>query len=61
MSILDSMLNAGQMGEPDRLDYAIRENENLKARFDALLALLLSSGVITSEQAAELAQDSPES
>jgi len=54
MSILNSILNTSQMGEPARLDYAIREQERLLAHIDALVALLQSKGVITEEEASRL-------
>jgi hypothetical protein len=47
MSILNDMLNTGLMGEPQRLDYIIREHEKLQARVTRLEELLLSKGVIT--------------
>lgn len=55
MSILNSILNTSQMGEPARLDYAIREQERLVAQVDALVALLRSKGLITEEEASRLA------
>lgn len=54
MSILNDMLNTSQMGEPERLDYAIAEKEKLAAKVDALIALLQSKGLITADEAARL-------
>jgi hypothetical protein len=47
MSILNDMLNIGGMGEPQRLDYVIREHEKLQARVIRLEELLLAKGLIT--------------
>ena len=55
MSILNDLLSAGQMGEPDRLDYVIREHEQLLSRVEALIELLRSKGLITDEEASQLA------
>jgi len=62
MSILNSMLNAGLMGEPQRLDYVIRAHDLLQARVDRLTELLRSKGLITAEElsALEAAADDPE-
>lgn len=54
MSILNNMLNAGLMGEPQRLDYVIREHDRLQARVDRLTELLRSKGLITSEELSAL-------
>lgn len=54
MSILNAILNTSQMGEPARLDYAISENEKLRAQVDALVALLLAKGIVTEDEASGL-------
>jgi hypothetical protein len=54
MSILNDILNTSQMGEPARLDYAISENEKLKAQVDALVALLVAKGIVTEDEASRL-------
>jgi len=51
MSILNSILATSQRGEPQRLDYAIREHEKLEARLEALIALLRSRELITAKEA----------
>ena len=47
MSILSSVLNAQMMGEPQRLDYVIREHEKLERKVDALIELLVSKELLT--------------
>ena len=57
MSILNVLLSTRSMGEPQRLDYAIAENEKLRARVDRLVELLVAKGVVTKEEEATLFAD----
>jgi hypothetical protein len=50
MSILDEVFNAGMMGEPERLDFIIREHQKLEVRVARLEELLRSKGIITDEE-----------
>ena len=58
MSALNDLLNVNQMGEPQRLDYIIREHEKLQARVSRLEALLQARGLLSPEELAAVA--SPE-
>lgn len=54
MSILNSLLNTAQMGEPARLDHAFVENAKLRAQVEALIVLLQSKGIVSEEEASLL-------
>jgi hypothetical protein len=55
MSVLNDLLNTGLMGEPQRLDYVIREHERLQRRVSDLEELLKSKGIISDEERTRLA------
>jgi hypothetical protein len=54
MAFLSEFMNVGTMGESGRLDYAIREHEDLKERFDTLVRLLEEKGVLTGDERVRL-------
>jgi hypothetical protein len=60
MAVLNDLLNVGMMGEPQRLDYVIREHERLRRRVAELEQLLRSKGILTAEDQARLAGVAPE-
>lgn len=60
MSILNDLLSIGSMGESGRLDYVVREQDKLQARFAALLGVLAANGALTPDDVARLAQANPD-
>ena len=57
MSFMNDILSTATFGESDRLDATVRELEALQARFDALVALLNSKGLLTAEELAAFTRE----
>jgi len=54
MSFIGDFMSMTTMGESGRLDYAIREQDELKARFETLVRLLEAKGVLTHDERVRL-------
>lgn len=54
MALMDDILGSATYGESDRLDWAVKQLESLQARHDALAALLVTKGILTTDDVARL-------